>query len=100
MQKLPAQFRKATLDQMKLSRGSVQRISGERMPNRGEVHTNLMRPACVELDFDQRGRPKFAELSPFRESFAHRAFRQSTAGLRLDCKCFHAGAADRVAADR
>jgi len=75
VKKLPICGRHFGIAHIKLARGTIQRVSDKRMFHRREVHSDLMRPAGVELDFEQCRSGKFGEFAPLRESFSHTANR-------------------------
>ena len=55
MEKIAAERGQLRFFDTQLAGGTVEGVADDRMLERGEVHTNLMRAAGVELDFDERG---------------------------------------------
>jgi hypothetical protein len=59
MEKLPMGGRYFAITHKKLTRSAIERVSDKRMLHSGEVHTDLMRSAGVELDLEQSCKAKF-----------------------------------------
>src|SRR5882724_1542240 len=56
MKKLPVSGWQFGVADKKFGRGAIKRVSDKGMLHRGEMYTDLMRSAGVELDFQQRRR--------------------------------------------
>src|SRR5262245_4584955 len=100
MKELAAERGHARFADTEVRGSSIQCISNQRMLQRGEVHSNLMRPSGMQLDLEQRRGAEFQQLPPIRQSFTRRG-RQVFSSLPCrSSHCFHPRAANRVAANR
>src|SRR6266404_2115794 len=100
MKKLPSESRQFGVAHIKFRRGAIERVSDKRMLHCGEVHTDLMRSTCVELDLEQSRGSKSGEFAPLGASRAHAATLIAMVLARLLSECFHARAVDGIAANR
>lgn len=100
MKKLPSESRQFGVAHIKFRRGAIERVSDKRMLHCGEVHTDLMRSTCVELDLEQSRGSKSGEFAPLGASLAHAATLIAMVLARLLSECFHARAVDGIAANR
>lgn len=92
MEKVSLQRGKCCAAHVQLARGTVKRVAQHRMAQRGKVHANLVRPAGMQLHFQQAGGTNAREDPPIRASGA---------GIRQKCRASrcHPGAPVRVARD-
>ena len=75
MKKLSADTRQFKVAHKKSGRRAINRVSDKRMLHCGKMYTDLMRPAGVELDFEQSRRSELGEFAPLGAGFAYAADR-------------------------
>ena len=100
MKELPPQFGQDRFAGAQVSRGSIEGIPNQRVLQRGEVHTNLMRSPGVELDCEEGGRSEIREFLPFRKRLAGASSKAGSAASCVVGEGLHAGTAHGIAADR
>ena len=96
MEKIAAERGQLRFLNAQLACGPVECVADDGMFEGGEVHTNLMRAAGVELDFNERGVADSGEGTPIGARGARIGHYRAVPGLAFHR---HARAMDRVAAD-
>ena len=96
MEKIAAERGQLRFFEAQLARCAVERVADDGMFECGEVHTNLMRAAGMELDFDERGIGDGGEGTPIGACGAGIRHGGAVPSLALDS---HARAMDGVATD-
>jgi hypothetical protein len=70
VEKLAAERWKFCFFDNKIRSSAIKSVANDRVLEGGEVHADLMRAPCVELDFKQRGGAEALKDTPVRVGFA------------------------------
>ena len=100
VKKLTAKIGKLDFADEEMRRSAIKSVSNQRMLDCGEMYSDLMRAAGIELDVEECGDREVGQCVPVGAGFAHLACVAAMGRLGRNYETFHASAIERVAADR